>query len=122
MFPDNLPLPSNTTSARLLGGAMHFLHLCVRIHQIQRVPASELDWADMYREDEDDSWLHWVRALFGFISSTNMCIERALFIYLDRCIYAKLGLFIFTNTNIQPRTAANQPSLLPKRKICVYSR
>ncbi len=41
---------------------MHFLHLCVRVSQIRRVPDSDLGWEDMYREGEGESWFDWVRS------------------------------------------------------------
>ena len=40
---------------------MHFLHLCVRVSQIRRVPDSDLGWEDMYREGEGEPWFDWVR-------------------------------------------------------------
>jgi hypothetical protein len=61
MFPENLPLPSHKSAARLLGGAMHFLHFCIRISRIQRIPDTDLGWEDMYREGESDTWFDWVR-------------------------------------------------------------
>ncbi|KAF8077938.1 hypothetical protein FPV67DRAFT_1685237 [Lyophyllum atratum] len=59
LFPHNVPLPSPQTSGRLLGGALHFLHLCVRVNQIRKVPDSDLGWEDMYREGEGTSWFDW---------------------------------------------------------------
>ncbi|KAG6818107.1 hypothetical protein H0H87_000012 [Tephrocybe sp. NHM501043] len=59
LFPHNLPLPSPTTSGRLIGGALHLVHLCVRISQSGRVPDSDLGWEDMYHEDEGSSWFDW---------------------------------------------------------------
>lgn len=41
---------------------MHFLHLCVRVSQIRRVPDSDLGWEDMYREGEGEAWFDWVRS------------------------------------------------------------
>lgn len=61
MFPHNVPLPAPKTSARLLGGGMHFLHAFIRISQVQKVPDSDLGWEDMYREHEGSSWFDWVR-------------------------------------------------------------
>lgn len=61
MFPDNLPLPEPKTSAWLLGGTMHFLHLIVRISQIRQVPDSDVGWEEMYRESEGTPWFDWVR-------------------------------------------------------------
>ena len=62
-FPNNVPLPSPVNSARVIGGTMHFLHLCVRVAQIRRIPDSDLGWEDMYRENEGVSWFDWVRRL-----------------------------------------------------------
>lgn len=61
MFPDNIPLPEPRTSAWLLGGTMHFLHLIVRISQVRKVPDADAGWEDMYRESEGSSWFDWVR-------------------------------------------------------------
>ncbi|EPQ58114.1 hypothetical protein GLOTRDRAFT_72177 [Gloeophyllum trabeum ATCC 11539] len=59
LFPHNVPLPKPETSAILSGGLLHFLHLCVRISRIQKVPDSDLGWEDMYREGEDEPWFDW---------------------------------------------------------------
>lgn len=61
LFPHNLPLPSSKTSARIIGSAMHFLHLCTRISQINKVPDSDVGWEDMYHEGEGTPWFDWVR-------------------------------------------------------------
>ncbi|KXN89252.1 hypothetical protein AN958_06006 [Leucoagaricus sp. SymC.cos] len=67
IFPNNVPLPSAKTSARLLGGAMHFLHLCIRISQIRKVPDAELGWEDMYHEGEGTSWFDWTLPLTALL-------------------------------------------------------
>ncbi|KAI0054080.1 hypothetical protein FA95DRAFT_1579132 [Auriscalpium vulgare] len=59
IFPANVPLPTPRTSACLIGGAMHFVHFCVRVSQIRAVPDSDIGWEDMYREDNDVSWFDW---------------------------------------------------------------
>ncbi|KZP11970.1 hypothetical protein FIBSPDRAFT_1050381 [Athelia psychrophila] len=59
MFPHNVPLPEPKTSAWLLGGTMHFLHLIVRISQVRKVPDADAGWEDMYRESEGSSWFDW---------------------------------------------------------------
>ncbi|KAG6866923.1 hypothetical protein C0991_003838 [Blastosporella zonata] len=59
LFPRNVPLPTPTTSGRLVGGVLNFLHLCVRISQTHKVPDSDLGWEDMYREGDDGSWFDW---------------------------------------------------------------
>src|ERR1700722_8692675 len=74
-FPENLPLPPPKVSAVLLGGALHVLHFCVRLGQIQGVPDSDLGWEDMYMERDGESWFDWVcplvcqRSLASFILS-----------------------------------------------------
>jgi hypothetical protein len=65
MFPHNVPLPEPKTSAKLVGGALHFLHLCTRVSQVRKVPDADLGWEDMYREHDGDSWFDWV-SRFGF--------------------------------------------------------
>ncbi|KDQ60817.1 hypothetical protein JAAARDRAFT_204621 [Jaapia argillacea MUCL 33604] len=59
LFPDNVPRPKPATSAWLIGGSMHFLHLCIRVSQIRKVPDSDTGWEDMYREGEGQSWFDW---------------------------------------------------------------
>ncbi|KII88506.1 hypothetical protein PLICRDRAFT_111185 [Plicaturopsis crispa FD-325 SS-3] len=59
LFPHNVPLPAPKTSAWLIAGSLHFLHLCVRISQIRSVPDADLGWEDMYREGEGTSWFDW---------------------------------------------------------------
>ncbi|KZT26438.1 hypothetical protein NEOLEDRAFT_1062598 [Neolentinus lepideus HHB14362 ss-1] len=59
LFPHNVPLPEPKTSAVLVGGLLHFIHLCVRISCIRKVPDSDLGWEDMYREGEDEPWFDW---------------------------------------------------------------
>jgi hypothetical protein len=68
LFPHNVPLPPHKTSAWLIAGTMHFLHLCVRVSQIRKVPDSDLGWEDMYRENEDESWLDWVRVVLSALT------------------------------------------------------
>jgi len=59
LFPNNVPLPSPRTSACLIGGSMHFVHLLVRVNQIRKVPDSDLGWEDMYHEGEGNPWFDW---------------------------------------------------------------
>jgi hypothetical protein len=58
-FPNNLPLPKPQKSALIIGGSMHILHFAIRVSQISKVPASNLGWEDMYREEES-AWFDWV--------------------------------------------------------------
>lgn len=59
LFPNNVPLPRPRTSAWLLGGLFHFVHLCIRVSQVTKVPDSELGWENLYRESEGRSWFDW---------------------------------------------------------------
>ena len=60
MFPDNIPTPEPKLSAWLLGGVMHFIHLCVRISQDRRSAEEDLPWADPYESSGSSSWFDWV--------------------------------------------------------------
>ncbi|KAI0636759.1 hypothetical protein C8Q77DRAFT_523030 [Trametes polyzona] len=84
-FPNNLPLPSPQNSAWIIGGTMHFLHLCVRISQIRRVPDSDLGWEDMYREGEGESWFDWTVPMTFILVSAS--IVNALFLFTRTRVY-----------------------------------
>lgn len=62
LFPDNIPRPHPKTSAKLIGGLLHFTHFCVRVSRMRNVPDSDLGWEDMYREGEGEPWFDWVRS------------------------------------------------------------
>ncbi|KAI0819501.1 hypothetical protein BC628DRAFT_1401909 [Trametes gibbosa] len=84
-FPNNIPLPSPENSAWIIGGSMHFLHLCVRVSQIRRVPDSDLGWEDMYREGEGETWFDWtVPVTFILVSAS---ILNALFLFTRTRVY-----------------------------------
>lgn len=70
LFPDNIPRPQPKTSAKLIGGLLHFTHFCVRVSRIRAVPDSDLGWEDMYREGEGDPWFDWVRIR----ATENLCV------------------------------------------------
>ncbi|EKM82675.1 hypothetical protein AGABI1DRAFT_118118 [Agaricus bisporus var. burnettii JB137-S8] len=81
LFPHNLPLPSSKTSARIIGSAMHFLHLCTRISQINKVPDSDVGWEDMYHEGEGTPWFDWtlpmtLLLIFSSIFNTAYLFSR----------------------------------------------
>ncbi|KAI0372873.1 hypothetical protein BV20DRAFT_990222 [Pilatotrama ljubarskyi] len=84
-FPNNVPLPSPQNSAWIIGGTMHFLHLCVRISRIRRVPDSDLGWEDMYREGEGESWFDWTVPMTFILVSAS--IINALFLFTRTKIY-----------------------------------
>ncbi|KAI8989644.1 hypothetical protein BD414DRAFT_414315 [Trametes punicea] len=78
-FPNNVPLPSPQNSAWIIGGTMHFLHLCVRVSQIRRVPDSDLGWEDMYREGEGESWFDWTVPMTFILVSASIINTFVLF-------------------------------------------
>lgn len=61
IFPDNLPLPSPKTSARLIAGFVHFIHMCIRITHWQRLTDEEMPWVDYLDEHRGTPWFDWVR-------------------------------------------------------------
>ena len=63
MLPETLSLPSSKTSARLVGGLLNLVHLCVCISRIRKVPESATGWEEMYMETEEQSWFDWVRLI-----------------------------------------------------------
>ncbi|KAJ7774601.1 hypothetical protein DFH07DRAFT_800165 [Mycena maculata] len=67
IFPANVPLPKPQTSAWILGGTLHFIHLCVRVSQIRQIPDSDVGWEEMYREGEGHSWFDWTVPMTIFL-------------------------------------------------------
>lgn len=63
MLPETLSLPSSKMSARLTGGFLNFVHLCVCISRIRKVPESITGWEEMYMESEEQPWIDWVRSI-----------------------------------------------------------
>ncbi|KAF9069608.1 hypothetical protein BDP27DRAFT_1383114 [Rhodocollybia butyracea] len=70
-FPNNIPLPSPRTSACVIGGFLHFLHLCVRVSQARSVQTNDLEWNEILRESSGRSWFDWTvpMSLFLFAAS-----------------------------------------------------
>ncbi|KAJ3562375.1 hypothetical protein NP233_g9618 [Leucocoprinus birnbaumii] len=79
LFPNNLPLPTPKNSARILGGVMHFLHICTRISQMRKVPDSNAGWEDMYHEGEGNSWFDWTVPMTFFLISASIFNTAYLF-------------------------------------------
>ncbi|KAG7092466.1 hypothetical protein E1B28_008818 [Marasmius oreades] len=59
LFPHNVPLPTPKHLAYVLGGVLHFVHMCVRISQSRSVRSSDLEWNEMMRDSEGRSWFDW---------------------------------------------------------------
>ncbi|KAJ7046791.1 hypothetical protein C8F04DRAFT_1061771 [Mycena alexandri] len=79
IFPANVPLPRHQTSAWIIGGSLHFLHLCVRVSQIRKIPDSDLGWEDMYREGEGHSWFDWTVPMSIFLLTT--AVLNAIYLF-----------------------------------------
>ncbi|KAI0647260.1 hypothetical protein C8Q79DRAFT_1000227 [Trametes meyenii] len=89
-FPNNVPLPSPQNSAWIIGGTMHFLHLCVRVSQIRRVPDSDLGWEDMYREGEGESWFDWTVPMSFLLVSASI-VNALIFFTRTRIYYLNMA-------------------------------
>jgi len=79
MFPHNVPLPEPKTSAKLIGGALHFLHLCTRVSQVRKVPDADLGWEDMYKEHDGDSWFDWTTPMTILLIAASVLNTFCLF-------------------------------------------
>ncbi|CAL1705050.1 unnamed protein product [Somion occarium] len=79
LFPHNVPLPTAQKSAWIIGGFLHFLHLCVRISQIRTVPDSDLGWEDMYREDQSEPWFNWTVPVSFLLLAASILNTMSLF-------------------------------------------
>jgi Protein of unknown function (DUF2418) len=120
MFPDNLPLPSHKSSARLIGGIMHLLHFCIRISQIQRIPDSDLGWEDMFHEGDSGSWFDWVRLIvfsFLFPQDDDGLITAKTVVMTGVLIVTAISnaIYLFSRTRIyhlslQPTTLVSSPN------------
>ncbi|KAJ7582702.1 hypothetical protein C8J56DRAFT_227715 [Mycena floridula] len=85
VFPNNVPLPTPKTSAFILGGLLHFIHLCVRIRQTSQVPDSDLGWEDMYHEDQGKSWFDWTFPFTLILIAAS--VLNALYLFTRSKIY-----------------------------------
>ena len=68
LFPQNVPLPSPKTSARILGGVIHFLHLCINASH-----ESDNSWDSLSR-NQSDTWFDWVCSLYVLFVSANFVL------------------------------------------------
>ncbi|KAH7871841.1 uncharacterized protein C8R40DRAFT_1120426 [Lentinula edodes] len=71
-FPNNVPLPTPRTSACVIGGFLHFLHLCVRVSQARSAQSSDLEWNEMLRETEGRSWFDWTMPMTLFLIAASV--------------------------------------------------
>ncbi|KAL4254114.1 hypothetical protein ABKN59_002459 [Abortiporus biennis] len=106
MFPHNLPLPSSRKSAWIIGGFLHFLHLCARISQIRQIPDSDLGWEDMYKEEENEPWFNWT------IPTTFILVSLAIL----------NALYLFTRTRVYQLALASDPVASPHASFVARSK
>lgn len=59
IFPHNIPTPESKKSAWIIGGLMHFTHLCIRLSQYRDAVEEDLPWAT---ENKGSRWFDWVSA------------------------------------------------------------
>ncbi|KAE9396018.1 hypothetical protein BT96DRAFT_922378 [Gymnopus androsaceus JB14] len=71
-FPNNVPLPTPRTSAFVIGGFLHFLHLCVRVSQSRSAHTNDLEWNDMLRESQGRSWFDWTLPMTLLLFATSL--------------------------------------------------
>lgn len=76
MLPETLSLPSSKMSARLVGGLLNLVHLCVCISRIRKVPESATGWEEMYMEAEEQPWFDWVCPIVLQLSSLGISDDQ----------------------------------------------
>lgn len=69
LFPQNVPLPSPKNLARILGGIIHFLHLCINASH-----ESDNSWDSLSRS-QSDTWFDWVGSRYTLFPSTNLVLQ-----------------------------------------------
>jgi len=108
LFPHNVPLPSPKTSARIVGGLMHTVHLCVRVSQVRKIRDSDLGWEDMYREGEGDSWFDWVSltpALCPDYTHSQVAPDNSPLVRSCRRLFSQRHLPLYTHKNLPSSSA-----------------
>lgn len=66
LFPKNIPLPSPKTSARITGGVIHFLHLCINASH-----ESDNSWDSLSRS-QSDTWFDWTTPITILLMSLSV--------------------------------------------------
>lgn len=72
MLPETLSFPTSKMSARVVGGLLNLVHLCVCISRIRKVPESVTGWEEMYMEAEELPWFDWVCLIVPQFSSQKI--------------------------------------------------
>jgi hypothetical protein len=83
MFPQNIPMPSPVTSAYLIGGVMHFLHLVVRITHGWNSSECEPLVGDLYAESEP--WFDWTT--FATLAIISVSCANAVRMFMSIKLY-----------------------------------
>ena len=121
MLPETLSLPSSKTSARLAGGLLNLVHLCVCISRIRKVPESATGWEEMYMEADEQSWFDWVRPIVLQFSSLGISDDQrsALQTFPAQILLISVAvlnsIYLFSRTriydlNLQPSNLVNSPN------------
>jgi len=121
MLPETLSLPSSKMSARLAGGLLNLVHLCVCISRIRKVPESATGWEEMYMEAEEQPWFDWVCPVM--LQSPSLDIPDdyqspiqtfpAQILLISVAVFNSIYLFSRTRTydlNLQPSNLVNSPN------------
>ncbi|KAJ8700137.1 hypothetical protein PTI98_003193 [Pleurotus ostreatus] len=108
LFPSNVPLPEPKTSAYILGGLMHFTHLCTRISAVRKVPDSEQGYEDMYYETEGTPWFDWVSVEHPIQSLPDLTYTKTMPMTL-LLIGASIGNAVYLFSRIQVYRLHHRP-------------
>ncbi|KAF9053678.1 hypothetical protein BDZ89DRAFT_1056254 [Hymenopellis radicata] len=101
IFPNNVPLPEPKTTAAIIGGFLHFMHLCVRVSQVRAVPDSDIGWENMHREANGLS-------LFDWTLPVTICLILAS---------VANAILLFTRTRIYDFHRQTEPVSSPNAKF-----
>ena len=123
MLPETLSLPSFKTSARLAGGFLHLVHLCVCVSRIRKVPESATGWEEMYMEAEELPWFDWVCPIVLRLSSRefdHLCCPRSDVArpdLLDQRRSLEFHISLFSHTYLRSRPPADQSCQLSQCQV-----
>jgi hypothetical protein len=119
MLPETLALPSSKMSARLAGGLLNLVHLCVCISRIRRVPESGTGWEEMYMEADEQPWFDWVRPTALYVPHSWISHRCATQTFPTQILLIGItvlnSIYLFSRTriydlNLQPANLVNSPN------------
>ncbi|KAF9005659.1 hypothetical protein BDQ17DRAFT_1353544 [Cyathus striatus] len=116
LFPSNVPLPAPRTSARIIGSAMHFLNF---------VPDTELEWEDMYREGNADSWLTGAILISGAIINAVYLFTRIKIYRLHQnqdLVASPNAKFVSAELDVEPLESLSLATRPPSRSSSLPNR